>query len=178
MAWFPWLAKTAPRDDGLNLERDTTAKRMENTRSRIAYALLVLLFVIICAGYGALYIVHQQVQVEAEVLMKSARSVDEVNRITAALKAATDETRAHGELLSNYLNIVFGPVIALLGSVIGFYFGAQSLKSTQGQPPGSPSDDGGGHPKYLGEPTLDSGPRLVSASMAAPSLATEPASTP
>jgi hypothetical protein len=44
------------------------------------------------------------------------------------LIATSDATKQNVEPIINVLNIVFGPIVALVGSAMGFYFGTHSSK--------------------------------------------------
>ena len=49
-----------------------------------------------------------------------------------ALASGQGHAKENFEYISGLLNIVFGPVATLVGSAVGFYFGAQSAKPPQG----------------------------------------------
>lgn len=52
-----------------------------------------------------------------------------------ALAAGKADTKTNYEHIAGILNILFGPIVTLVGSATGFYFGAQNRQST---PPPKP----------------------------------------
>jgi len=69
----------------------------DNVRANIAYAMMMLLFVTILGGFAMLY-----------------------------LAWGRDDAAARIEDLSSFIQLIFPPVVAVVGSVTGFYFGASS----------------------------------------------------
>jgi hypothetical protein len=92
----------------------------DEARKRIGYALLALLFLIVLGAFFELMRINTQL----------------ADQSTGGILAA--DAKADGERLVSIINIVFGPVVTLLGSVTGFYFGTQSARS------GSIGSGGGG----------------------------------
>ena len=73
------------------------------TRKWISFVLLMLLGLMLAASFWGLYVVSTQTGAEAIV---------------------------HFRFLTTLLNIVFGPLIALVSTVLGFYFGARAARDT------------------------------------------------
>ncbi len=87
-----------------------TPKRAENadtkTRRIVSYLLLALLSAVVFAAFIALFIINDG----------------------AGKDDAQDAAR-----LMQLMNIVFGPVVTLFSSVVGFYFGARTAKDGGGE---------------------------------------------
>lgn len=81
------------------------------TRRNISYVLLALLGAMLVASFAALFIINIQAKVTPP-------------QITAA--------ESDFKNLTTLLNIVFGPMIALVSSVVGFYFGARTAREGVG----------------------------------------------
>lgn len=76
------------------------------TRRWIAYVLLVVMGAVIAAAFYALFTINSEVTGEA------------------LGKDAADDA----ERLMKIVNVIFGPVVTLVSSVVGFYFGARTAK--------------------------------------------------
>ncbi len=85
-------------------------KANDDARRNIAYALLVLLIIVVAFALVAISIVNSQ-------------PLDSTNSTIRAEDAKTDAER-----LVSVLNIVFGPIVTLLGTATGFYFGSQARR--------------------------------------------------
>ncbi len=109
------LEKTRPYDP-----RHTT----NEARKLIGYTLLALLILIVLLGFGALFLTAFQLHGIDQNVVAAIHSKADAERFAAVLKLASDESKANADRLALLLNIVFGPVVTLLGSVTGFYFGS------------------------------------------------------
>lgn len=74
-------------------------------RMWVSYALLALLAIVVAAAFVALF---------------------QINGQPALPK--TDDNAADASRLMSLMNIVFGPIVTLFSSVVGFYFGARTAK--------------------------------------------------
>ena len=72
------------------------------TRRGISYLLFALLTGVIIAAFIALFIANSM--------------------------SVPDDAKADAERLIQLINIIFGPVVTLFSSVVGFYFGARTAK--------------------------------------------------
>ena len=88
-----------------------TRSRDETTRQWVAFVLLALLAVIVIVAFVALFQING-----------------------AAAVPATDDNKADAERLMSLMNVVFGPVVTLFSSVVGFYFGARTAKEAGAGP--------------------------------------------
>jgi len=61
-------------------------------------------------------------------LLAAVKNKDDAERLAAMLKLSAELSKADSEALTSLLNIVFGPVAALTGSVTGYYFGRRRKK--------------------------------------------------
>lgn len=61
-------------------------------------------------------------------LLAAAKNKDDAERLAAMLKLSAELNKADSEALTSLLNVVFGPVVALIGSVTGYYFGRRREK--------------------------------------------------
>lgn len=82
-------------------ERDRAEWR---TRGVIGYILLGLLIGIVVCGFLALYVANSW----------------------PAVPGSADDAEKDAVRLLAFMNVVFGPVVTLVGSVTGFYFGAKT----------------------------------------------------
>lgn len=98
---------------------------MDHARKWIGYTLLALLTLIVGCGFLALFMINGQ----------------PIDSSTSTIQAS--DAKADGERLISLLNIVFGPVVTLLGSVTGFYFGTQSVRTAASAAPSSPTNRNG-----------------------------------
>lgn len=89
------------------------------TRNVIANWLLVLLAAIVVVAFGALFVINY-----------AAHSGDFAPPATnaAARAAAAAAAEASAKRLMDLMNVVFGPVVTLFSSVVGFYFGARTAQ--------------------------------------------------
>lgn len=120
---------TAMGPKTLDLESYDPVRNTDEARKLIGYALLALLILIVLMGFVALFLIEFQLHGIDRSVVAAIHSKDDAERMTALLKIATDESKANADRLAQFLNIVFGPVVTLLGSVTGFYFGTQSGKT-------------------------------------------------
>jgi hypothetical protein len=91
-------------------EKYDPGKANDDARRNIAYALLALLILTVIFGLIAISFVNGQ-------------DVDSGNATARAL-----DSKADAERLVTVLNIVFGPIVTLLGTATGFYFGSQAKR--------------------------------------------------
>jgi len=56
-------------------------------------------------------------------LVAAVKNKEDAERFAALLRLSAETAKAEAGALMGLLNIVFAPVVALLGSVVGFYFG-------------------------------------------------------
>lgn len=99
--------------------------RLDTSRRMIGTALLVLLVVMVLLGFGVLFFIEAD---SHRALVANVHSAADVERLAAAARIAADQSKAAADRLALLLNIVFGPVVTLLGSVVGFYFGSQAKR--------------------------------------------------
>lgn len=99
-------------------------RHTDEARKLIGYTLLALLILIVLSGFVALFLIEFQVHGIDRNVVASIHSNADAERFAAMLKIASDESKANADRLALLLNIVFGPVVTLLGSVTGFYFGS------------------------------------------------------
>jgi hypothetical protein len=104
---------------------DASSRRLDTSRRLIGTALLALLIVMVLLGFVVLFFIETET---SRVLAASAHSAADVERLAAAARIAADQSKAGADRLALLLNIVFGPVVTLLGSVVGFYFGSQAKR--------------------------------------------------
>jgi succinate dehydrogenase hydrophobic anchor subunit len=100
-------------------------RRLDASRRMIGTALLVLLVVMVLLGFGVLFFIEADGN---RAMVASVHSAADVERLAAAARIAADQSKADADRLALLLNIVFGPVVTLLGSVVGFYFGSQAKR--------------------------------------------------
>lgn len=91
------------------------------TRRLIGAVLLGLLILIVVFGFAALIGIERAAD---QTLIQGAQAGDAA-KLAALARIAADQSKANADRLAVLINIVFGPVAALVGSVIGFYFGSQ-----------------------------------------------------
>lgn len=99
--------------------------RIDASRRMIGTALLVLLVVMVMLGFGVLFFIEAD---SNRAMVATVQSAADVERLAAAARIAADQSKADADRLALLLNIVFGPVVTLLGSVVGFYFGSQAKR--------------------------------------------------
>ncbi|WP_375397295.1 hypothetical protein [uncultured Sphingomonas sp.] len=78
-------------------------------RMWVSYALLLLLAVIVLAAFYALFQINGHPP-----------------------QPNTDDNAADASRLMSLMNVVFGPIVTLFSSVVGFYFGARTAKEGAG----------------------------------------------
>ena len=103
---------TAPEQPELG--RYDKEKAADDARRTIAFWLLALLILTVIAAMIAVSIVNSQ----------------PLDSGTANIQAS--DAKADAERLVTVLNIVFGPVVTLLGTATGFYFGQQARIGSSG----------------------------------------------
>lgn len=86
-------------------------KEADDARRNIAYALLALLVVVVLIALYA-------------VIAVNGTALDLSNKIIADAQAI--DAKADADRLVLILNIIFGPIVTLLGTATGFYFGSQT----------------------------------------------------
>jgi hypothetical protein len=97
-----------------------SSPRIDSTRRLLGGLLIGLLVAIVLFGFAALI----WIQAAAErALIQGAQAGADITKLTAAARLAAEQSKADADRLALLLNIVFGPVAALAGSVTGFYFG-------------------------------------------------------
>jgi hypothetical protein len=99
--------------------------RFDATRRLLGAALLVLLIAVVALGFATLFWIEVAAGGTSRAVIALARSHGDIEQ---AARIAADQSKADADRLALLLNIVFGPVVTLLGSVTGFYFGTQSRK--------------------------------------------------
>jgi hypothetical protein len=99
--------------------------RLDSSRRLIGTALLVLLIAMVLLGFVVLFVIEAQAN---RAIVATVHSAADVDRLAAAARIAADQSKADADRLALLLNIVFGPVVTLLGSVVGFYFGSQAKR--------------------------------------------------
>lgn len=92
----------------------------EPTRRLIGTTLLVLLVAIVLLGFGALFWI--EAGIDRAVLAAAHGDIERMAAIAAI------QSKESADRLAQLLNIVFGPVVTLIGSVTGYYFGTQNRK--------------------------------------------------
>ncbi|HEY6815458.1 MAG TPA: hypothetical protein VI168_07965, partial [Croceibacterium sp.] len=83
-------------------------------RMWVSYLLLALLAAVVVAAFIQLYIINDH----------------SIGPATSA-ELITDN-QADSDRLMSLMNVVFGPVVTLFSSVVGFYFGARTAKEGTG----------------------------------------------
>jgi type II secretory pathway component PulJ len=95
---------------------------LDRSRRLIGFTLLALLTAIVLGGFAMLMWIEAE---SARALLQGAQTAGDVERLAAVARIAAEQSKANAERLALVLNIVFGPVAALVGSVTGFYFGSR-----------------------------------------------------
>lgn len=95
---------------------------LDRSRRLIGFTLLALLIAIVLSGFAMLVWIEAEAQ---RALLQGAQTAGDVERLAVVARIAAEQSRANAERLALVLNIVFGPVAALVGSVTGFYFGSR-----------------------------------------------------
>jgi uncharacterized RDD family membrane protein YckC len=85
---------------------DTMKATDDLTRRVVAYVLLALIFVIVAIAFADLFIID----------------------LNAPAHVSDDEA----DRLMKLMDVVFGPIVTLFSSVVGFYFGARTAKDAKG----------------------------------------------
>ena len=98
----------------------------DQARKNIGYTLLGLLSTIVIQGFIVLFFIESQTQHVGEGALAAIRSKAAADQLNTVLNTIGMESKAEADRLTALMNIVFGPVVTLLGSVTGFYFGTQS----------------------------------------------------
>lgn len=101
-----------------------TAER-EAVRKLIGLVLLAL-FILVVAG--ALFLTAKAQSLDP-ALLGAIKTKADAERLAVVLKLSQEGAKADHEALAALLNIVLGPIVALIGSVTGFYFGSRRDKS-------------------------------------------------
>ncbi|QDZ07621.1 hypothetical protein FPZ24_09065 [Sphingomonas panacisoli] len=91
------------------------------TRKWVSYILIAILAALILAAFVDLFIVNGPNPAKPNAITDGTVLSTYNNAI------ATDST-ADADRLLRLLNIIFGPVVTLVSSVVGFYFGARTAK--------------------------------------------------
>jgi hypothetical protein len=102
--------------------RDATTRL---DRRLIGTALLALLIVMVLLGFVVLFLSETAAD---RTMIAAVQSTADTDRLAAAAHIAADQSRVDADRLALLLNIVFGPVVTLIGSVVGYYFGSQSKR--------------------------------------------------
>lgn len=103
----------------------------DEARKLIGYTLLALLILIVLSGFVVLFLIEFEVHGLDRNVVSAIHTKADAERFAALLKITADESKANADRLALLLNIVFGPVVTLLGSVTGFYFGTQSARGAK-----------------------------------------------
>ncbi len=101
----------------------------QHARKLIGYTLLGLLIAIVLLSFAALLLIDLQHHMVDQTVVAAIRSRGDAERLATILKIASEASEADANRLAVLLNIVFGPVVTLLGSVTGFYFGRSRAQS-------------------------------------------------
>lgn len=104
------------------------AASRDQARKLIGSTLLLLLVVIVLLAFVALFHSEAKVSQVDGTVIASIHSKADAERLETVARIAIAQSKAEGERLSLLLNIVFGPVVTLLGSVTGFYFGSNTAR--------------------------------------------------
>lgn len=99
-------------------------EEQEKARRWIGLTLLALLIFVVLAAVLATVVR----QTPAAELLAAVKNKDDAERLAAMLKLSAEVSKADSEALTSLLNVVFGPVVALIGSVTGYYFGRRREK--------------------------------------------------
>lgn len=127
MAIFCRFFAAKPADvSGIKSYNDTTR---DQARKLIGATLLTLLILIVLLGFVALFLIAFQTHGVERSAVAAIHSKEDAERIAAVMKITAEESKADADRLALLLNIIFGPVVTLLGSVTGFYFGTQNRPS-------------------------------------------------
>jgi len=102
------------------------AESRESARKLIGSTLLILLIAIVLSSFAALFQIEAQLSRVDGTVIAAVHSRADGERLETIARIASEQSKAEAERLSLLLNIVFGPVVTLLGSVTGFYFGSKS----------------------------------------------------
>ena len=102
---------------------DDSSRRIDEARRLIGLTLLLLLIAIVALGFAAILTIPRGLDREA---LAAVHSEADVARLAAIARIAADQSKANADRLALVLNIVFGPVATLVGSVTGYYFGVQA----------------------------------------------------
>jgi hypothetical protein len=99
------------------------ARRNDEARRLIGSALLVLTIAIVVLGFVVLLAIELQLHaVNGAAIAAAHGNAERLARIAA------EQSKDDADRLTGLLNIVFGPVVTLLGSVTGYYFGNPSRR--------------------------------------------------
>ncbi|WP_156361762.1 hypothetical protein [Sphingomonas sp. Leaf343] len=85
------------------------------TRKWVSYLLLLLLSVVVILSFIQLFTINGAV-------------MPRTTEPGVMIAAVTADTAADADRLMRLMNVVFGPVVTLFSSVVGFYFGARTAK--------------------------------------------------
>lgn len=87
------------------------------TRKWVSYLLLALLTAVVVAAFVELFLIN-------------AVATPTIGNPAQAATAIAADTDADADRLMRLMNLVFGPVVTLFSSVVGFYFGARTAKES------------------------------------------------
>lgn len=102
-----------------------SAYQTEAARRLIGLTLLVLVIAIVVMSFAALLTIESQLHAANRAVIAAVRDHGDPQRLLAVAQLASAQSKADGDRLTGLITIVFGPVVALLGSVTGFYFGSR-----------------------------------------------------
>ncbi len=97
------------------------------TRKWVSFILIAILAALILAAFVDLFIVNgPNPSPPVSVTGMSGDSIQ--NALSVYNNAVSLDSSADADRLLRLLNIIFGPVVTLVSSVVGFYFGARTAK--------------------------------------------------
>lgn len=99
---------------------------LARARTLIGGTLLLLVVVMIALAFAALLAMQSQFDAINRDVIAAVRNKEDIERLTVIARLAADQSQADARRLESLINIVFGPVVTLLGSVTGFYFGTRT----------------------------------------------------
>ncbi|WP_174274938.1 hypothetical protein [Sphingomonas bacterium] len=97
----------------------TTETPDSTTRKWVSYLLLLLLTTVVLASFVDLFVIN-------------APGPPPMSNAMEAVAADSADATADADRLMRLMNLVFGPVVTLFSSVVGFYFGARTAKESSG----------------------------------------------
>lgn len=103
----------------LMYEPPTAEAADSKTRRFVSYLLFALLTAVVVAAFVQLFGIND-------------RDLPTNSATAQLLNAQVADAEADADRLMGLMNVVFGPVVTLFSSVVGFYFGARTAKESSG----------------------------------------------